>query len=1097
MKKGIAFATRGAVRLYASVGVSALAVTLAGPAIAQDQPEAEEEETVFLDDNTAQAADGGPIVVTGSRIRRNETTSASPLTIINPELSRKQGLNSTAEIIQQSPIANGSTQITSAISANTISNGGPGAQTVSLRGLGAERTLVLLNDRRAGPAGTRGGVSAFDLNVLPSAIIERVDVLKDGASSIYGSDAVAGVVNIRTKRSTDGLELDFFRSQTFEEGGEETNFSIAWGKEFDRGHILLAGDYYHQRELQRQDRDFLGCPEDYVFSEDGSRRLDLIDPRTGEYGCVGGTAWGHVWTYSASNLPDQDPGFINPSNVTLLQFSYGNDNLGAFLTPIGPAVNIGDVIAPAGWFPVSYEEPLPYILTNSYHPFEQASTVIPKTERYTLYGDASFELSDGVELYAEGLFSRRETYIDSYSQFYNFGYTNLYAPGDPDDPFPGWSGIDGELVPGDPDTYIPGAYISPTGILDQYDNWIDVNYYRGVAGVRGDLTDKISFDVHGQYSLSDGKYTFDQIVNDRIYQQTLRAYGYGCGGLFAPISGADCLQMNWVDPRVMAGDLTDEEADYLVDRETGSTKYEQMFMEASISGELLDLPAGPLGFALGGVIRRDEIDDTPGDITYAKNITCAEADALALQGIFSPYNCYDSTLPADPLANPEYVDNAFANPFSSAPTRGHSITKELFAELELPLIADKPLFQSFTLSGAARVTNVKAVAEDGRTDTNNGNWTYKLMANWQINDWVRLRSTFGTSFRAPALFEQFLGRQASAFRQRSVDPCQQWANRLANGSITQRIADNCAADQTPFNGPAGGIPDDHTGTGIQATVFTSGGLGLLEPETSEAFTASIILTPKFDFLPDTDIALTIDYFDITVDSEISRLTPFEVLYNCYDSEDFPNSEFCSFFERGQDGDPNNIRFVNRQFINIDEQVNKGIDFTLRVNHDLGKLGELSLLGQATLQTKDTVVRLGEFDNFNGDVGDPKFTGNLITTWSKGGTTVLYGLTLIGKSSSVEDYVDDFGDTCNPVDFFDNVYGETWCVQPYTKAVWYHNASITQEFAERFEITLGVSNIFDTAPPQISGLTTPFGNVPQASQYDFLGRRAFLQAKAKF
>ncbi len=173
MKKGIAFATRKSVRLYASAGVSALAVTLAAPAVAQDQPEAEEDETVFLDDNTAQAADDGPIVVTGSRIRRNETTSASPLTIINPEIQRKQGLTTAAEIIQQSPIANGSTQITSAISANTISNGGPGAATVSLRGLGARRTLVLLNDRRAGPAGTRGAVSAFDLNVLPGSIIEQ------------------------------------------------------------------------------------------------------------------------------------------------------------------------------------------------------------------------------------------------------------------------------------------------------------------------------------------------------------------------------------------------------------------------------------------------------------------------------------------------------------------------------------------------------------------------------------------------------------------------------------------------------------------------------------------------------------------------------------------------------------------------------------------------------------------------------------------------------------------------------------------------------------------------------------------------------------
>ncbi|MEP5938370.1 MAG: TonB-dependent receptor [Erythrobacter sp.] len=1070
MSKFSGFSNRRSARWLASVGASALTITMATPAIAQDSEQSDEDQVVTIDSESPQVESEGAIVVTGSRIRRNETTSASPLTIIDPNLQRKQGLNSAAEIIQQSPIANGSTQITSAISANTISNGGPGAQTVSLRGLGAERTLVLLNSRRAGPAGTRGAVSAFDLNVLPGIIIEQVDVLKDGASSIYGSDAVAGVVNIRTKKSTDGLEFDFFRSQTFESGGEETSVSLAWGKEFERGHIMLAGDYYKQNELQRQDRDFLGCPQDYVFSEDGQRRLDLTDPRTGELGCPDGTLWGHVWTYFSDNLQDQDPNFFNPTIVSLLQFSYGNDNLGNFIPPPGPAVNPGNVIAPPGWFAVSYEDPNAYILANAYHPFEQASTVIPETERFTIFGDAAFELTDGIEIYAEGLFNRRETYIDTYSQFYNFGYTDLYAPGDLDDPFLGWSSFGGQ-----------GAFISPTGILDQYDNWIDVDYYRGVLGARGDLSDRLSYDVHAQYSRSEGKYTLQQILQDSITQQTDRAYGYGCSGLFTAIENKPCLQINWVDPRVMAGDLTPEEVDYLVDEETGVTVYEQVFAEASISGELFDMPAGPFGFAAGAVIRRDEIDDTPGDITYAL------------------------TPGGDPNNPDDYVDNGFANNFSSTPTRGRTTTKEAFAEVNIPLLADEFLVQSLEISAAARVTNVSATAPDGRSASSNGNWTYKLMGSWQVSDWLRFRATYGTSFRAPALFEQFLGSQSSGARQRNVDPCVRWQEQLDDGTITPTVAQNCQADQTFLNGPAAGIPFDHTGAGIQVTVNTSGGLGVLEPETSQALTASMILTPTFSFLPDTDIALTIDYFDITVEDEISQLDPFSIVYNCYDSVNFPDSPFCSFFERGQDGDANNIRFVNRQFINIDQQSNEGIDFTLRVKHDFGDLGELSLLGQATLQLKDNIFTFGDDrnaddpDNFlNGQVGDPKFTGNMIATWEKDNTTLLYGVTLIGKSSSVEQYEFDFGGLCNPTPSFEVVYGEAYCVVPRTDAVWYHNASITQSFSDdRFEVTLGIANLFDTAPPQVSGLVTPFANVPQASQYDFLGRRAFLQARAKF
>ena len=119
---------------------------------------------------------------------------------------------------------------------------------------GPNRTLVLLNGRRAGPAGTRGGVSSFDLNVLPQSIVERVDILKTGASSIYGSDAVAGVVNLITKTDFNGLQIDGFANAPTKAGGEVFSGSVLWGKSNDRGHIMVALDYYKQNELARGDR---------------------------------------------------------------------------------------------------------------------------------------------------------------------------------------------------------------------------------------------------------------------------------------------------------------------------------------------------------------------------------------------------------------------------------------------------------------------------------------------------------------------------------------------------------------------------------------------------------------------------------------------------------------------------------------------------------------------------------------------------------------------------------------------------------------------------------------------------------------------------
>src|SRR5690606_8364919 len=266
--------------------VSAMAVMLATPAFAQSEDAA-----------PAPASPEDSIVVTGSRISTvTPFNSPDPITVIDPGLAQKEGKFDLASTLQSSPVAAGSTQITAAISSNFVTNGGPGAQTIDLRGLGANRTLVLLNGRRAGPAGTRGGVSSFDLNVLPASIAGSVEILKTGASSVYGSDAVAGVVNIKTKTDVNGLELNLNTSVPFDGGGEEYRLNAVWGKTFSRGHILAAVDYTHVKELSRGDRSYLACPEAYTFREDGSR-ADLIDPRTGKPKCED-LPWGHVWTYN-------------------------------------------------------------------------------------------------------------------------------------------------------------------------------------------------------------------------------------------------------------------------------------------------------------------------------------------------------------------------------------------------------------------------------------------------------------------------------------------------------------------------------------------------------------------------------------------------------------------------------------------------------------------------------------------------------------------------------------------------------------------------------------------------------------------------------
>lgn len=202
-------------------------IAVAAPAFAQSaatpaKPAAQQESTVVTD-----------VVVTGSRIRNPQFTSSSPLQVLTSEQTELRGVPDLAGALLSSTLAASSAQTNDQLT-GYVTAGGGGTQTLSLRGLGAQRTLTLMNGRRAGPAGTRGQVQAFDLNVVPQSQVERIDILKDGASSTYGSDAVAGVVNIITTQRLDGGAFNVYASQPFQNGGEQYRIDGSFGKTFDR-----------------------------------------------------------------------------------------------------------------------------------------------------------------------------------------------------------------------------------------------------------------------------------------------------------------------------------------------------------------------------------------------------------------------------------------------------------------------------------------------------------------------------------------------------------------------------------------------------------------------------------------------------------------------------------------------------------------------------------------------------------------------------------------------------------------------------------------------------------------------------------------------
>lgn len=1012
------------------------------------------------------------VVVTGSRIRKDEFSTAGPVQVIDPRLGELQGTIDAAALIQSSSVASGSAQTTSAISSNFVTNGGAGAATISLRGLGAERTLVLLNSRRAGPAGTRGAVSSFDLNVLPTSIIGNIEILKDGASSIYGSDAVAGVVNIITKTDTNGIEFDFFGSQPFKNGGEEYRASATWGKTFDRGHVLISGDYYKRKELARGQRSkYLECGEERIFDSPGGNRVDLIDPRTGKYKCSDDLPWGHIWIYdlhyydynygylygvSTSNPTSNIPA-SGPFQVTRFQYNYAGDNLQNYIPGLAPARDGSDLTVPDGFFPVAYD-PASYALFNQQSPFIPEVTVIPETTRYTAYFEGSYELADNIEAYGEFLFNRRETYQNSWVQFWDFGVTS-----DPGDVVLGFFGLDN----GNPFNPATGPYItSSTPITNHADASQRVDYFRGVGGFRGEFDSGglkgWAWDIYSQYSRSKGLYRNDQIYKDSIEYQYAIGYGAfpgGCEGVVTPYSQKECVTIDWWDPEFLRGNIPQEYRDYLFGTEEGKTIYTQAYVEAILTGNVVELPSGPLGAAFGAAFRRDKIDDLPGEITYMP----------------------------DPFNPGEFVNNSWTGS-ASGHTVGSSKTLEFFGELSIPLLRDLPGIRFLEVGVAGRHTDVSTVAGTAQT--------WKVNANWVVTDWLRIGGTMGTSFRAPALFELYLADQTSFLGQRAIDPCAQWGDLLASGEISQQLADNCAAE---------GVPDNHPAGGISATIITSGGLGLLEPETSKAKTASVTLA--FDpLLPEsTRFSVRADYFDIEVKGEIAKLGPANIIYGCLTSDFYPDDPLCDFYERGGQGNASNISTVTDRFINVNSQKNRGLDFTVRLDQELPRgWGELQILSQMTVQLKDTIALFeGTIENVNGEEGEPKFTGDMNIRWDKDDWSFLWSIDYFGRTSDLKDFTNATGsvDGCGVTD---DVHDAPYCVDLVAERTIYHSASLSKTFNdEKFTVILGVANMFNKEPPRISEAganretMTNLGAVAYQSQYDFVGRRVFLNLKAAF
>ncbi|MDP1738232.1 MAG: TonB-dependent receptor [Caulobacter sp.] len=941
------------------------------------------------------------LVVTGSRIKRTEFTSSAPIQVITAEQSTLEGLVDTAEILQSSSVASGSFQVNNQLT-GFVTDGGPGARTLSLRGLGANRTLILLNGRRLGPAGTRGTVGPVDLNVIPQSIVERFEILKDGASSVYGSDAVAGVANIITRSNFDGFEVTAFATQPFEQGGESYRVNAAWGQTFDRGYVNIAVDWAKQEVLRRADRDDTACLSDYLFNATRTARVDFPNTDPGQnygddtYKC--NNLFSRVLRTGIGDLIYPDAGVTYPTVAQGNSFG-------------GVAIPFGLVRQRRAGFPATY----PYAHMDA-DPYARASAISP-SELTTVFASGGFDLTPSTELYGEFLFNRRESTQYGARQFFpSVSATNGNIPA-------GWAAAFGAFLP----------IIPLKSDRDQ-----EVNYWRGVVGIRGDFGALLSgwdWDIFYQRSSSDADYGTDIIFNDRVVATTAGA-GSTCNQASITISGGNCADLPggvpWVSERIINGDFNAAEQAFLFTHEVGNTTYTQTAVEGSVTGTLFNLPAGPLGAAFGFAWREDEIDDTPGANERAGNL-------------------WGST--------------------SAGRTAGADTVKEVFGEIEVPIFKGLPGIESLDLQASARYTDYDSYGSDS---------THKLGLNWQITPSWRIRATDGTSFRAPALYELYLANQTSFLGQANVDPCILWEN-----DTNPFIQANCAA---------AGVPLGYTNAGTSsATIITGGGLGILKAETSEAQTVGVIWTPSF-----IDLSVAIDYFEILVNDEIRQFGAANIANQCYASPSFPTDPFCTLIVRNTpasplpNAGPNAIQSINNSYVNVAEQLNRGMDLTVRYQHEFD-FGRLTVDGQFTWQFEDTVELLSgaAVEDYNGttfNYDGPDFTGNIRTRFDKGDWTVTLTTVMLGKGSDTENFGGD-------VFFSGGGYQQNVYFKQYTEFTAYHHLSLRRKYND-WTFVAGVRNVFDERPPSQSTGQFRIGTAANGN-FDLIGRRAFFEVTKKW
>lgn len=1042
---------QGSAVLLRSSAIAVLAIAALSPALAHaqststDQPAAEE-----------AAADEEAIVVTGSRIQRPDLEAAAPVTALANDVLTAAGNTSAGDIVQYVPALFGSTGSDLSATRGSL----VGGSQLNLRALGGVRTLVLVNGRRHVAASAGTGI--VDVDTIPSVLIERIEVLTGGASAVYGSDAVSGVVNYVLRRDLEGIELDGQAGISERGDTNRLYLSGAWGIDLGgRGNVTIAAQYRNEGSISYGDRAYLRGGQRLDDDANPALRFQEADltpaliaagARAGQTILLG--SGNPRYGITPASLIDRARTAPPRAFLPRRTFSISSANGLIGFDPSGTLFaerlatdfdnnGVDDCSQTYNFRVTGFGCWVVDQSTRRARPFRDGQIaafgnafggdgilafldnedIVPQVEQFNVNLTANYEVSSAFRPFIEAKFVRTNAAVTN-----NVNSFNDTIPIALDNPF-----IPAELLAA-AQSYLalnPGDAATAQFMISR-DNTdfganrdlIERDTYRIVVGAEGDLGSTWRYEVSLNYGQTDETFTtLNRRLEDRFYAavDAVRAPNgqIVCRSSLNPnrIPGTSPFPAYDADPD---GDGIFEPTTFSTS--DGTCRPLNLFGIGAPSAEAVAFvnPSSTSFSSLNQIVVQGFVSGT----TEGFFSLPGGAPGIVVGG---EYRREESTFTPDPLD----AQGLFYESGTQGET-GNLLLWEVFGELDVPILRDVPFFHELTVRGAARYS---------RYDLPNlsGVFTWGVDGAWAPVRDIRFRGSYSRAVRAPNINELFGPVTPATFR--PIDVCDAGQINLGPNPAVRQA--NCRAD---------GIPAGFTDPLTARITGLTGGNPNLEEERSTSWTVGVVLEPSF--LP--GFSATVDYWNYEITNAIQAVAANDIVAGCYDSPDFPNNGFCQLFTRNRTvGSPTFLGFNSFRSgsVNFARFVADGVDF--QANYRVDLTDDVRVEARIGGTWNNSQVR---FTSPTDPDSDDEFVGEAqVPEWAFN----------TGLAFVIGDFRAEWQSFWQSAQYYQGVEVEdadTAFARPNRdEAFWSHNLSFQWQVTEAYTARFGVQNLTDERP----------------------------------